>query len=97
MSESYQHVVKGGLKLKGGVPTSGGVKKKKKKKDKVKDVRWCDGTRFTEATRTTIIALTFLRNFFSRLTHRPPLPLNRRKKRTVMLRARWLSTVQSNP
>ena len=34
MSESYQHVVKGGLKLKGGVPAAGGVKKKKKKKDK---------------------------------------------------------------
>ena len=35
-SESYQHVVKGGLKLKGGggLPTAGGVKKKKKKKDK---------------------------------------------------------------
>ena len=39
MSESYQHVVKGGLKLKGGVPAAGGVKKKKKKKDKQKDVR----------------------------------------------------------
>ena len=39
MSESYQHVVKGGLKLKGGVPAAGGVKKKKKKKDKHKDVR----------------------------------------------------------
>ena len=35
-SESYQHVVKGGLKFKGGggLPTAGGVKKKKKKKDK---------------------------------------------------------------
>ena len=34
MSESYKHVVKGGLKLKGGagLPTAGGVKKKKKKK-----------------------------------------------------------------
>ena len=39
MSESYQHVVKGGLKLKGGVPAAGGVKKKKKKKDKHKEVR----------------------------------------------------------
>jgi hypothetical protein len=40
-SESYQHVVKGGLKLKGGggLPTAGGVKKKKKKKDK--EVRTC--------------------------------------------------------
>jgi|TARA_B110000967_G_scaffold127993_1_gene130771 hypothetical protein len=37
MSESYQHVVKGGLKLKGGVPGPGGVKKKKKK-DKHEDV-----------------------------------------------------------
>mmetsp|Transcript_650 Transcript_650/g.2510 ORF Transcript_650/g.2510 Transcript_650/m.2510 type:complete len:115 (+) Transcript_650:27-371(+) len=40
MSESYQHVVKGGLKLKGGVPGPGGVKKKKKKdkhEDKEKD------------------------------------------------------------
>jgi hypothetical protein len=42
MSESYQHVVKGGLKLKGGAAvTSGGVGKKKKKKgkDKGKEVR----------------------------------------------------------
>lgn len=39
MSESYQHVVKGGLKLKGGVPAAGGVKKKKKKRDKHKEVR----------------------------------------------------------
>uniref|UniRef100_A0A7S0KSV0 DUF1754-domain-containing protein n=2 Tax=Micromonas TaxID=38832 RepID=A0A7S0KSV0_MICPS len=37
-SESYQHVVKGGLKLKGGggLPAAGGVKKKKKK-DKKRD------------------------------------------------------------
>ena len=36
-SESYQHVVKGGLKFKGGggLPTAGGVKKKKKKDKKV--------------------------------------------------------------
>mmetsp|Transcript_4387 Transcript_4387/g.6862 ORF Transcript_4387/g.6862 Transcript_4387/m.6862 type:complete len:127 (-) Transcript_4387:66-446(-) len=36
MSESYQHVVKGGLKLKGGagLPAAGGVGKKKKKKSK---------------------------------------------------------------
>ena len=33
MSESYQHVVKGGLKLKGGVSAAGGVKKKKKKRE----------------------------------------------------------------
>ena len=40
MSDSYHHVVKGGLKLKGGggLPTAGGVKKKKKKK-KHKEVR----------------------------------------------------------
>lgn len=38
MSESYQHVVKGGLKLKGGVSAAGGVKKKKKR-DKHKEVR----------------------------------------------------------
>lgn len=37
-SESYQHVVKGGLKFKGGggLPTAGGVKKKKKKDKKVR-------------------------------------------------------------
>ena len=39
MSDSYQHVVRGGLKLKGGggLPVAGGVGKKKKKKSKGKD------------------------------------------------------------
>ena len=34
MSDSYGNVMKGGLKLKGGLPPAGGVGKKKKKKDK---------------------------------------------------------------
>jgi hypothetical protein len=50
MSESYQHVVKGGLKLKGGagLPAAGGVGKKKKKKSKAvgKEVRSIAGAPF---------------------------------------------------
>jgi hypothetical protein len=54
MSDSYHHVVKGGLKLKGGggLPTAGGVKKKKKKKHK--EVRAeSDGSDATPTTRPT--------------------------------------------
>ena len=52
MSDSYQHVVKGGLKLKGGggLPTAGGVKKKKKKKHK--EVR-AESDGDSDATPTT--------------------------------------------
>lgn len=52
MSGSYQHVVKSGLKLKGGggLPTAGGVKKKKKKKHK--EVR-AESDGDSDATPTT--------------------------------------------
>jgi len=42
MSESYGHVIKGGLKLKGGgTVAAGGVGKKKKGKKSKKEVREC--------------------------------------------------------
>mgnify|MGYP001959198174 CR=1 FL=1 len=73
-SESYQHVVKGGLKLKGGggLPAAGGVKKKKKKDKKV---------------RSTPAPLAALAHPSGNFTSRPPRPA-RAERRGKAPRAR---------